>query len=143
MTREPVPTHRLGHISDSHFTASGLLHGSVRPGETFAAALAALESSRVPIDALVHTGDIADAGEPAAYEAARAAVDAVLARTGWAVGWAAGNHDVRSAMARHLLGRPTFEEPLDQVVDVRGLRLVLLDTSIPGRVEGAVDEDRL
>jgi 3',5'-cyclic AMP phosphodiesterase CpdA len=143
MTREPLATHRLGHISDSHFTSSGVLHDTVRPGETFAAALAALESSRVPIDALVHTGDIADAGEPAAYEAARAAADAVLARTGWPVGWAAGNHDVRRAMTRHLLGRPASDEPLDQVIDVRGLRLVLLDTSIPGRVEGAIEEDRL
>jgi Icc protein len=143
MTREPVATHRLGHISDTHFTASGVMHDSVRPGETFAAALAALESSGVPIDALLHTGDIADAGEPAAYEAARAAVEPVLARTGWTVGWAAGNHDVRPAMARHLLGRSPQDDPLDQVMDVRGLRVVLLDTSIPGRVEGGLDADRL
>ena len=143
MTREPVATHRLGHISDSHFTASGLMHDTVRTGETFAAALAALEASGVPVDGLVHTGDIADAGEPEAYRAVRAAVEPVVARTGWTVGWAAGNHDLRGAMARHLLGRADADDPLDQVIDIRGLRLILLDTSIPGRVEGAVDPDRL
>jgi 3',5'-cyclic AMP phosphodiesterase CpdA len=143
MSREPAATHRIGHISDSHFTASGVMHDTVRTGETFAAALAALEASGVPVDGLVHTGDIADAGEPEAYRAVRAAVEPVVARTGWTVGWAAGNHDLRGPMARHLLGRADADEPLDQAIDIRGLRLILLDTSIPGRVEGAVDPDRL
>ncbi len=76
MSREPTATHRIGHISDSHFTASGLLHGRVRTGDTFAAALDALAGSGVPVDAVVHTGDVADEGEADAYRAARAVLDA-------------------------------------------------------------------
>ncbi|WP_375387525.1 metallophosphoesterase [uncultured Amnibacterium sp.] len=139
MTREPIATHRIGHVSDSHFTASDLMHGTVRVAATYSAALAALEGSGIALDALVHTGDVADDGEPQAYLAAGTVTRETTARTGWPVLWAVGNHDVRAAMAEHLLGEPPTEEPLDRVVEVAGLRLVSLDTSIPQHVEGGID----
>jgi 3',5'-cyclic AMP phosphodiesterase CpdA len=139
MSREPAATHRIGHISDSHFTASGLLHDRVPTGETFSAALAALEASGVPVDVVVHTGDVADEGEAGAYTAAAAA----LAASRLPVLAVPGNHDDRAAMREHLLGLPGSTDPLDTVHDIDGLRLVLLDTSIPGRVEGGLDEDQL
>lgn len=139
MSREPVATHRIGHISDSHFTSSGLLHGRVPTGETFAAALAALDGSGVPVDVVVHTGDVADEGEPGAYHAAAAALAAATRR----VLLVPGNHDDRAAMREHLLGEPASAEPIDAVHDIGGLRLVLLDTSIPGRVEGGLDDSQL
>jgi 3',5'-cyclic AMP phosphodiesterase CpdA len=140
MALEPTATHRIGHLSDTHFTASGVLH-DVPTAPALAAALAALEE--LPIDALVHTGDIADAGEPTAYSAVRRTTAEVIARTGWAVAWAVGNHDVRGRLREHLLGLPPTDEPLDSVQDVRGLRLVVVDTSIPGRVEGGLKEGQL
>jgi Icc protein len=140
MTREPIATHRVAHVSDSHFTASGLLHGGVRVAATYAAALAALEGSGIPIDALIHTGDIADQGEAEAYRTATTLTRETTRRTGWPVLWATGNHDVRTAMAQELLGEPPTDEPLDRVLDVHGLRLVSLDTSIPGHVEGGIDQ---
>ena len=140
MTREPIATHRVAHVSDSHFTASGFLHGSVRVAATYSAALAALEGSGIPIDALIHTGDIADQGEADAYGAAAALTEETTRRTGWPVLWATGNHDVRAAMAQGLLGEPPTDAPLDRVIEVRGLRLVSLDTSIPGHVEGGIEE---
>lgn len=143
MSREPLATHRIGHVSDSHFTASGRMRDLLRPAATYSAALAALEGGRIPIDALVHTGDVADAGEAEAYVGVRAVTDEVIERTAWPVVWAAGNHDARAAMREHLLGEPPSDEPLDSVLEVRGLRLVSLDTSIPGRVEGGVDEEQL
>lgn len=143
MSREPAATHRIGHVSDSHFTAGGTMHDVLRPAATYSAALTALEGGGIPLDALVHTGDVADAGEPDAYVAARSVTAETTDRTGWPVLWAAGNHDVRDAMAEHLLGEPPASEPLDRVVDVRGLRLVAVDTSIPGRVEGGLDGEQL
>jgi 3',5'-cyclic AMP phosphodiesterase CpdA len=143
MSREPVATHRIGHVSDSHFTASGLLHGRVPVADRFATALHGLEASGVPLDAVVHTGDVADEGEAEAYLAARKAIDAVVARTGWRVLTVPGNHDDRVAMRDHLLGSAPSPEPIDAVVDVRGLRIVLLDTSIPRHVEGGLDEQQL
>ncbi len=143
MTREPVATHRIAHISDTHFTAGGAFHEVLRPAASCSAALAVLEGSGIPIDALVHTGDVADAGEPDAYVAARAVVDEIVDRTHWPVLWAAGNHDVREAMSEHLLGEPASGAPLDRVIEVGGLRLVAVDTSIPGRVEGGLDPEQL
>ena len=143
MSREPVATHRIAHVSDSHFTASGTFHGVLRPAATYSAALSALEGSGIPIDALVHTGDVADSGEPQAYVAARAVTDEVVARTDWPVVWAAGNHDVREAMAEHLLGEAPGPAPHDRVLEVRGLRIVSIDTSIPQHVEGGLDDDQL
>ena len=143
MSRKPVATHRIGHVSDSHFTASGLLHGSVPVARTFATALAALEASEVPLDAVVHTGDVADEGETAAYLVARDVLDAAVGRTGWRMLTVPGNHDDRPAMRAHLLGQPPSDGPIDAVVDVRGLRIVLLDTSIPRHVEGGLDDEQL
>jgi 3',5'-cyclic-AMP phosphodiesterase len=143
VSREPVATHRIGHVSDSHFTASGLLHGSVHAAATYSGALAALEGSGVALDALVHTGDVADEGEPDAYRAAATVTRETTQRTGWPVLWAVGNHDVRAAMAEHLLGEAPTAEPLDRVLEVGGLRLVSLDTSIPQHVEGGLDDEQL
>jgi 3',5'-cyclic-AMP phosphodiesterase len=140
MALEPTATHRIGHLSDTHLTASGVLH-DIPTAPALAAALDALE--QLPIDALVHTGDIVDAGEPAAYSAIRRATADVVARTGWPVVWAAGNHDVRAPLREHLLGLAPSDEPLDTVQHVRGLRLVAVDTSIPGRVEGGLEEGQL
>ncbi|MFD1721816.1 metallophosphoesterase [Amnibacterium endophyticum] len=143
MTREPVATHRIAHVSDSHLTASGVFHEVLRPAATYSAALAALEGSGIPIAALVHTGDVADEGEEAAYTAVRAVTDEVLDRTGWPVLWAAGNHDVRAPMRQHLLGEAPDDAPLDRVLEVDGLRLVSIDSSIPGRVEGGFEPEQL
>jgi 3',5'-cyclic AMP phosphodiesterase CpdA len=112
-------------------------------GETFAAALAALEATGVPIDALVHTGDVADGGEPDAYEAIGRVTASVTGRTGWPFLVAAGNHDDRAALRERLLGEPPAAAPLDAVHEVKGLRLVVLDTSIPGHVEGGFDAEQL
>jgi 3',5'-cyclic-AMP phosphodiesterase len=143
MSREPAATHRIGHVSDSHFTASGLLHGRVPVAETFATALHGLAASGVPVDAVVHTGDVADEGEAAAYVAAREALGAVVERTGWRMLIVPGNHDDRVAMRDHLLGLPPSDEPMDAVVDVHGLRIVLLDTSVPRHVEGGLDDEQV
>lgn len=143
MIREPVATHRLGHVSDSHFTESGRLQEVLRPAATYSAAITALEGSRIPLDALVHTGDVADDGHPDAYVAARSVTAETVERTGWPVVWAVGNHDDRAAMTEHLLGAPASDEPFDRTVTVRGLRIVTLDTSVPGRVEGGLDDAQL
>ncbi len=143
MSREPIAVHRLGHVSDSHFTAGGTMHEVLRPAATYSAALAALEGGGIPLDALVHTGDIADSGEVEAYLGARAVTAEAVDRTGWPVVWAVGNHDVREAMTEHLLGETPSAEPFDRVVTVGGLRIVTLDTSIPQHVEGGVDDAQL
>lgn len=143
MPVESPPSHVIGHVTDSHFTASGELNGLLRPAETFEAALVALEATGTPLDAVVHTGDVADAGDSGAYDQARAVAAGVVDRTGWTVMWAAGNHDLRGPMRQHLLGEEPSDRPLDAALELRGLRLIVLDTSIPQRVEGGLDPEQL
>src|SRR6478735_2606189 len=65
----PAPTHVLAHLSDTHLIAAGgLLAGHIDTEAQLRKALARVESSGERVDALVLSGDLADSGDPAAYE---------------------------------------------------------------------------
>lgn len=119
------------------------MHGSVDTVAHLRRALERLEESEMPIDAIVHTGDIADLGELDAYRRVRELVDPVAERLGCPVVWVAGNHDSRGPLREGLLGLPGTTEPLDSVVEVRGLRIVALDTSVPDAGHGDLDPEQL
>jgi hypothetical protein len=53
-----------------------------------------------------------------------------------------GNHDARTAYARELVGEES-EAPQDRVYDVAGLRIISLDTSVPGWHHGEVSDEQL
>ncbi|KAA9149206.1 phosphodiesterase, partial [Microbacterium lushaniae] len=57
--------------------------------------------------------------------------------------WVAGNHDERPALRRELLGLEPTEEPVTGVWDLGGLRLIALDTSVPGWHHGDLDAAQL
>jgi 3',5'-cyclic-AMP phosphodiesterase len=82
-------------------------------------------------DAVLVTGDIADNGDPREY--ARAAE--LLALLPMPVHVLAGNHDDRGRLAAAFDGPP--DGPRRWVADVAGVRLLGLDTSIPGSVSGS------
>ena len=134
----------LVHLSDTH-----LLAGEARLGGRYDVAahlettLAAVERTGVRPDALVFTGDLTDLGEPEAYRALRAAVEPVAARLGAPIVWVAGNHDERPALRRDLLGLEPSEQPVTGVWDLGGLRLVALDSSVPGWHHGDLDDLQL
>ncbi len=119
------------------------MHGSVDTVGHLRRALERLEESEVRVDAIVHTGDIADLGELDAYRRVRELVQPVAERLGCPVVWVAGNHDSRGPLRQGLLGAEATTEPLDSVVEVRGLRIVALDTSVPGAGHGDLDPEQL
>ena len=92
--------------------------------------------------ALVFTGDLADLGEPDAYRQLRALVEPLAERIGAQVVWCMGNHDDRAAYSRALFGEES-EESQDRVHDVAGLRIVSLDTSVPGWHHGELSDEQL
>jgi len=53
-----------------------------------------------------------------------------------------GNHDERAAYSHELFGVES-EEPQDRVYEVAGLRIVSLDTSVPGWHHGEVSDEQL
>lgn len=134
----------LVHLSDTHLLAGGArLGGRYDVAASLASTLAAVERTGVRPDALVFTGDLTDLGEPEAYRALRDAVEPVAARLGAPVVWVAGNHDERPAMRRDLLGLDPTEQPVTGVWDLGGLRLIALDSTVPGWHHGDLDEAQL
>ncbi|MFT4136197.1 phosphodiesterase [Microbacterium sp.] len=130
----------LVHLSDTHLLGDGTaLGGRFDVVANLQAALDALERLEVRPDAIVFTGDLADVGDEAAYHRLRAAVEPVAERLGAPIVWVAGNHDERSALRRALLDAAPTEEPVTGVWDLGGLRLIALDSTVPGWHHGDLD----
>ncbi|GAA4683818.1 metallophosphoesterase [Nocardioides nanhaiensis] len=144
--QHPDPTHTIAHLSDPHLLAGGVRqYGVVDPEAGLVRALERLEHLRPAPQALVFTGDLADKAEPEAYARLRALVEPVAQRLGAAVVWTMGNHDEREPYAAGLFDvtGPAAAEPQDRVHDVAGLRVVALDTSVPGYHHGELTSDQL
>ncbi|EPD86922.1 hypothetical protein HMPREF1529_00098 [Microbacterium sp. oral taxon 186 str. F0373] len=132
------------HLSDTHLLAGNRpLGGRYDTAANLTATLAALERTGVRPDAVVFTGDLTDLGEPEAYAALRAQVEPVAARLGAPIVWVAGNHDERPALREGLLDEPPSLEPVTGVWDLGGLRLIALDSSVPGWHHGDLDAAQL
>ena len=145
----PAPTHTLAHLSDPHLLTGGLRqYGVVDTEAGLARALERLRRLDPVPDALVFTGDLADRGEPEAYARLRALVEPVAAELRGPGGspaevvWVMGNHDERAAYSEALFDRASIG-PQDRVHDVNGLRVVALDTSVPGYHHGELDDAQL
>jgi 3',5'-cyclic AMP phosphodiesterase CpdA len=138
----PDPTHVVAHLSDPHLLADRLQYGVIDTAAHLERTLRRLLRVPTPPQALVFTGDLADRAEPAAYERLRAIVEPVAAELGAEVVWVMGNHDDRRAYARGLFGVDS-DAPQDRVHDVAGLRIVALDTSVPGWHHGELSDDQL
>ncbi|MCU1633937.1 MAG: 3,5-cyclic adenosine monophosphate phosphodiesterase CpdA [Micrococcaceae bacterium] len=144
LSREHPPAdHLLLHFSDTHFVADGLLYGGVDGRERFGRLLAEIGRSGVRPDALIFTGDLTDTGDPRAYEALRDAVEPFAERLDAPVIWLMGNHDQRSALRTALLGEPEEDTPLYRSYRLGGLRVITLDSSVPGRHHGELDDAQL
>lgn len=136
----------LLHLSDTHLRAAGsCLFDVVDARDHLARALAAIETSGIAPDGVVFTGDLVDLGEGAAYADLRALVEPFAARLGTRVFWVMGNHDDRAQFRTRLLGEASSidQPPLDRVDELDGLRLVTLDTSVPGAHHGELRDAQL
>jgi len=142
--RHRPASHVLIHVSDPHLLADGAkLGGRYDVEANLARTLDAIAAVHPRPAAIVVTGDLADFGEPDAYRRLRAAVEPVARDLGTAVIWVAGNHDERPALRQGLLDLPPTEEPVTGVWDLDGLRVVALDTSVPGWHHGDLDPAQL
>jgi 3',5'-cyclic AMP phosphodiesterase CpdA len=134
----------IAHLSEPHFLAGGApLHGAAQTVGNLRQALTQLERSDHRITALVFTGDLTDLGEPDAYERLRGLVEPFAARMGAQLIWVMGNHDERPEYSRILMREEPSDEPQDRVYDLDGLRLIVLDTSVPGYHHGELSDAQL
>ncbi|HSU01022.1 MAG TPA: metallophosphoesterase [Nocardioides sp.] len=138
-----APRHAIAHLSDPHLIGSGALHhGVIDNAANLRRALDRLAAVRPAPQALVFTGDLADRAEPDAYATLRSIVEPAAAAMGAVVVWTMGNHDERAPFAAGLFDADDdgFQ---DRVHEVDGLRIVALDTSVPGYHHGELRPEQL
>ncbi len=154
ISEHPRPTVTIAHLTDLHLTADGSpLHGAVDADRTLIEAIARLEASGMRPDAVVLSGDLADRGDRTAYERLDAIVTEPIRRMGAQLVIASGNHDdraqLRATMLRNAppqadaLAQLGPDAPICGIHTVAGLRIIVLDSSVPGAHWGAVDERQL
>ncbi|MFD8672947.1 phosphodiesterase [Streptomyces seoulensis] len=118
----------LAHISDLH------LDGGERATRRAERVMDHLRALPHPVDAVLVTGDIADHGTEAEYEQA-----ARILAAPFPVLTLPGNHDVRAAYRKALLGEEPGDGPVNRLHDISGTAVLMCDSSIPGRDEGRLD----
>ncbi|MDO9458269.1 metallophosphoesterase [Nocardioides sp.] len=139
----PPPRHVVAHLSDPHLLAGGALqYDAIDPDAGLVLALERLRHVDPPPQVLVFTGDLADKAEPAAYARLRELVEPAAEAMGAQVVWTMGNHDERAPYSQALFGTAS-DEPQDRVIEVDGLRVVALDTSVPGYHHGELEPAQL
>jgi 3',5'-cyclic AMP phosphodiesterase CpdA len=129
----------LAQLSDPHIRVATDDDGA--SARALAAAVDAVLALRPAPHAVIVTGDIAEHAEAREYERVRE----LLAPLPMAVHVLPGNHDDRDALREHFAlddtGGPG--EPVQYTARCRDLRVVLCDSTIPGRDNGCVRIDWL
>jgi Icc protein len=126
----------IAQLSDPHIGAEWFDDQSV---SRFAAAVEAVRAIRPQPDALLLTGDIADHATDEEYQQVRE----LLSSLGVPDLVLPGNHDARSALHRHF-GVPARDgNPVSYAVDFGPLRVLVLDSTVPGQDSGALEGDQL
>ncbi|WP_299441337.1 phosphodiesterase [uncultured Rhodospira sp.] len=134
----------LAQLTDLHIKAGRhLAYGRVDTADFLARAIDHLNALRPAVDAVLLSGDLTDGGTPEDSSALRDLLGALRAP------WLAvpGNHDDRASL------RATFPEGIDRraapgpfllvVEDRFPLRLIGLDTTVPGQPHGHLCAERL
>jgi len=140
----------IAQLSDTHVCAGGApLLGRIDTTGALAAAIAHLRRLSPQPDAVLLTGDCVDRGDPAEYET----LTGLLAQLPCPLYALPGNHDSRSAFRAAFADRPWMPPAdgayLHYVADLLpkaggpGLRLIALDSLVPGQPYGAIDPPRL
>ncbi|BDZ56178.1 phosphodiesterase [Agromyces marinus] len=143
--RYPAARHVIAHLSDTHLLAGDApLGGRADTVAQLEQAAEQLLRMRGALDAILVSGDIADLGEPDAYRRVRGILDPVAEATGATIVWVMGNHDEREPFRTILLGEEGGSDgPVNHVVDIAGLRIVVVDSSVPGYHHGTLPPETL
>jgi Icc protein len=128
----------LAQITDLH---AGAGWGSRDPLDTLADVVAGIHALPQMPEAVIVTGDLVNDGSEEQY----AAVAATLGELQVPCSVLPGNHDDRAGLRRHfgVGGDRDGPDPIQYVVWSDPLRVVMLDTTIPGQPGGDLDAGRL
>lgn len=134
----------LIHVSDTHILPSSddRLEG-VDTLETLGRVLERVRSTGVGPDGLVVSGDLANSGDLDSYLRLRPVLEDFARSVSAELIVAMGNHDDRGAFRQGMLDEPASEAPVDYVRWIGGLRVIVLDSTIPGAAYGEVRSEQL
>jgi Icc protein len=132
------------HLSDLHLAPPGRLLAGVDPMRQLRSVLARMARLAVAPAFIVVSGDLTENGSAASY----AVVNEVLSELGGGVTpvlLALGNHDDRAAFRRIVLGEACADDqgPYCHSRLIDGLRVIVLDSTIPGEAGGALGAAQL
>jgi 3',5'-cyclic-AMP phosphodiesterase len=114
----------------------------VRPRDNLVSGLRLLEEADIRPEVFLLTGDLADAGDGACYDDLAGILTEAATSAGAGVIYLPGNHDDRDAFRRRLLG-DTGQGPVNQTHWQDGLRIIALDSTVPGEDAGVLAEETL
>ncbi|WGS48656.1 phosphodiesterase [Paraburkholderia sp. D15] len=133
----------LAQISDLHIKRPGALaYRRVDTGAYLARCVAALNALDPRPDAVIMTGDLVDQGDPEQY----AHLKALLAPLDIPYFLLVGNHDERGALRAAFPDHPELQtggEFVHYAVDIGPLRVIALDSMVPGQSAGLLCDARL
>lgn len=127
---------RIVQISDLHLQ-SNLLSGEIDPWAALAMALNRVAGLQA--DALLISGDIAEAGDSGSYTR----LASILAGLALPLALLPGNHDRRAALHAAFPGHWDNPEMLCRRFDLGPLTLLLLDSLVPGKPWGEIGNAQL
>ncbi|MEV7025380.1 metallophosphoesterase [Kitasatospora sp. NPDC093558] len=128
----------IAHLSDIHLGQDHRRDRGTRARRRAERVMAYLDALPGSLDAVLVTGDLADHGLPAEYEQV-----AEVLKSRHRVLICPGNHDSRAPYREVLLGEGPGESPINRLHQLPGADVLMLDSSIPGRPDGLLDEETL
>lgn len=133
----------IAQISDLHVNEGGAFIGTLADANAnLAAALAFLHALTPTPDVVVATGDLTDNGRPEQYAVLRDLLDECKQP----LFLIPGNHDERAPLVDAFPDHAYLARdggPLQYVIDDFPVRLVGVDTTIPGRHDAALESDEI
>ena len=130
-------------LSDLHLAPPGQLLAGVDPMRQMRDVLTRIRQLDVAPTFIVVSGDLTDNGSAESYEVVNEVLEELRAGD-TPVLLALGNHDDRATFRRVVLGEEQFDQGpyhYSQVID--GLQVIVLDSTIPGDVGGALGAEQL
>jgi len=133
-------------LSDLHLAPPGQLVVGIDPIQQMRSVLARIKQLDVPPAFIVISGDLTEDGSTESYDVVKGALQELRGKTmDRPVLLGLGNHDDRATFRRVVLGEECSDDPhpyhYSQLID--GLRVIVLDSVIPGHPSGSLGATQL
>ncbi|MFC5407454.1 metallophosphoesterase family protein [Cohnella soli] len=133
------------HLTDIHINAPGKNNPMFGIDMTakLRAVFAEIRTLRTKPAFAIISGDLTQDGDLADYVHLKQVLDEEAAATGIPIHVGLGNHDFRAPFREGFLGEEPSEQSYYYSFMERGLRIVMLNTQVPGTHDGRLDEHQL